>query len=104
MTRHRTMEELLSAVDVPRAGTELHHHRMEQNVSKRRQMTQAEIDAPGNRVRISILKHYQITRWYRERNSEFGGLTPRQYFADKPPEEHARIGRKALIMIEVLKP
>jgi hypothetical protein len=66
------MEELLSAVDVPWAGTELHHHRMEQNVSKRRKMTQAEIDAPGDRVRIPILKHYQITRWYRERIRNLG--------------------------------
>ena len=98
------MEELLSAVDVPRAGTELHHHRMEQNVSKRRKMTQAEIDAPGNRVRIPILKHYQITRWYRTPNSEYGGRTPRQYLADKPPEEHERVGRRALIRFKVLKP
>lgn len=100
----QTMEELQSAVDVPRAGTEVHHHRMEQHVSKRRKMTQKEIDAPGNRVRIPTLKHYEITDWYRQPNSKFGGLSPRQYLADKPAEEHERVGREALILFGVLKP
>ncbi|WP_338185877.1 hypothetical protein [Jatrophihabitans sp.] len=100
----RTMEELLAAVNVPRAGTELHHHKMEQHVSKRRNIEQSEIDAPGNRVRIPVLKHREITDWYRQPNPEFGKLTPRQYLADKPPEVHERIGIKALILFKVLKP
>jgi len=56
----RSMQELQDAVDVPRAGTEAHHWKMEQHVSKRRGMTQKQIDAPGNRVRISVLNHYEI--------------------------------------------
>lgn len=77
----RTMEELEAAVNVPRAGTELHHHKMEQHVSIRRGMTESQIDAPGNRVRIPTLKHYEITSWYRQPNRKYGGLTPRQYLA-----------------------
>ena len=100
----RTMEELLAAVAVPRAGTELHHHKMEQHVSKNRGLTQREIDAPGNRVRIPTLKHREISDWYRKPSAEFGGLTPRQYLADKPAEVHERIGIKAMIIFKVLKP
>ena len=100
----RTMEELQFAVGVPRAGTEVHHHRMEQHVSKQRKITQREIDAPGNRVRIPILKHYEITEWYRQPNKKFGGRSPRQYLADKPPEEHERVGLEALLLFRVLKP
>ncbi len=100
----RTMEELVAAVDVPRAGTEVHHYKMEQHVSRRLHMTQKEIDAPGNRVRIPILKHRQITDWYGQPNSKFGGLSPREYLADEPAEEHERVGREALILFGVLKP
>jgi hypothetical protein len=100
----KSMEELLSAVDVARAGTELHHYKMEQHVSKQRGMTQKEIDAPGNRVRIPTLKHYEITEWYRKPNRNFKGLSPRQYLATKPPKDHERVGREALILFKVLKP
>jgi hypothetical protein len=100
----RSIEELEAAVDVPRTGTELHHHKMEQHVSRIRGIPQREIDAPGNRVRIPTLKHYDITSWYRTPNENYGGLTPRQYLADKAPDEHARVGREALLLFEVLKP
>ena len=100
----KSMEELEAAVDVPRRGTELHHHKMEQHVSRGHGLSQSEIDAPGNRVRIPTFKHYDITGWYRTPQQRLGGLSPRQYLADKPPEEHARIGREALILFEVLKP
>jgi hypothetical protein len=63
-----------------------------------------EIDASGNRVRIPILKHREISDWYRTPSAEFGGLTPRQYLADKPAEVHERIGIKAMIIFKVLKP
>ena len=99
-----TMEELISAVNVQRAGTEVHHHKMEQHVSKQRGMTRREIDAPGNRVRIPTLKHYEITEWYGRPNIKFGGLSPRRYLADKPPEEHERVGLEALLLFRVLKP
>ena len=99
-----TLAELLAAVDVPRAGTELHHYKREQHVSKKLGSTQREIDAPGNRVRIPTLKHRQISHWYRTSNEEFGWLTPRQYLADKPPEMHEQVGIKAMIIFKVLKP
>ncbi|UGV26091.1 hypothetical protein E0H22_10555 [Rhodopseudomonas boonkerdii] len=100
----KSMKELEEAVAVPRRGTELHHHKMEQHVSRQRGIPQSEIDAPGNRVRIPTFKHYDITNWYRTPNERFGGLSPRQYLADKAPDEHARVGREALILFQVLKP
>ncbi len=100
----KSMKELEEAVAVPRRGTELHHHKMEQHVSRLRGIPQSEIDAPGNRVRIPTFKHYDITNWYRTPNARFGGLSPRQYLADKAPDEHARVGREALILFQVLKP
>ena len=100
----RSMEDLLKAVDVPRAGTEIHHWRMEQHVSKRRGMTQKQIDAPGNRVRIPPLKHYEITEWYRRPNEKYQGRSPREFLANKPAEDHERLGREALMLFEVLKP
>ncbi|MET0724158.1 MAG: hypothetical protein ABWY64_25475 [Tardiphaga sp.] len=104
LDRPRTMEELQSAVDVPRAGTEMHHWRMEQHVSRLRGMTWKQIDAPGNRVRIPTWKHYDITEWYRQPKPKFGGLSPRQFLADQPAEVHERVGREALILFKVLKP
>jgi hypothetical protein len=77
---------------------------MEQNVSKRRKITQKEIDAPGNRVRIPILKHYEITKWYGQSNEKYGDLSPRQYLAEKSAEEHERVGREALLLFGVLRP
>jgi hypothetical protein len=100
----KTMQELEAAVDVPRPGTEIHHYKMEQHVSKRRGFTQSQIDAPGNRVRIPTFKHYDISRWYRTSNEKYGGMSPRQYLADKSSDEHARVGREALILFQVLKP
>lgn len=100
----KSLEDLEAAVNEPRRGTELHHHKMEQHVSKQRGLSQSEIDAPGNRVRIPTFKHYEITSWYRTPNRRFGGLSPRQYLADKPPEEHAKVGREALILFKVLRP
>jgi hypothetical protein len=67
-------------------------------------MTQKKIDAPGNRVRIPILKHYEITEWYKKPNKRYGGRSPRQYLTDKRPEQHERVGREALIRFGVLKP
>jgi hypothetical protein len=99
----RTMEELQVAVDVPRTGTEVHHI-MEQTAAKRAGLTQKQIDAPENRIRIPTFKHYDITGWYARPNKGYGRLSPREYLADKPVEEHMRVGREALILYEVLKP
>ncbi len=81
-----------------------HHDKMEQHVSKRRGLKQSEIDAPGNVVRIPVLKYREISEWYKKSNPDFGGLSPRQYIADKPPDVHERIGIKAMIVFKVLKP
>src|SRR5438105_255162 len=60
------------------------------------------IEAPENLVRISTLKHWQISNWYSTPNAEFNGLSPRNYLRGKDWAEKVRIGRKALIDFGVL--
>ena len=98
-----TLEELSAAVFRPRAGTELHHYKMERHVAKDR-MSRRELDAPHNLIRIPVLKHRQISHWYRQPNEKFEGLTPRQYLVDKPASDHERVGIEALVLFGVLKP
>ena len=62
-------------------------------------------DQPRRRHRrITTLKHYEITSYYSKPNKTFGGLTPREYLADKSIEERFRVGVEALIEAGVLKP
>ena len=100
----KTLEELSAAVHRRRAGTELHHFKMERHVAMDRGMSPSEVDAPHNLIRIPVLKHRQISDWYRQPNDDHGGLTPRQFLADKPAADHERVGIEALIQFGVLKP
>lgn len=36
-----------------------------------------------NLMLVPTLRHWDVTGWYMTRNSEFGGLTPRQFLRDK---------------------
>ena len=99
----RTMRELREAVKVPRAGTEVHHI-MERKALERLGLPKIRIDAPENLVRIPTLKHQEITGWYQRPNEQFGGLSPRQYLVGKSFAERMRVGRRALVLFEVLKP
>ncbi|MGM4927145.1 hypothetical protein [Tardiphaga sp. 619_E2_N8_5] len=99
----RTMQELQDAVDEPRPGTEIHHI-AERTAAERWGFPRSEIESRENLVRIPTLKHYDITGWYGRQNDKFGGLSPREYLADKGLEERMRVGREALILYEVLKP
>jgi hypothetical protein len=99
----RTMQELQDAVDEPRPGTEIHHI-AERTAAERWGFPRSEIESRENLVRIPTLKHYDITGWYSRPNEKFGGLSPREYLADKSLEERTRVGREVLILYEVLKP
>ncbi|MGD9839610.1 MAG: hypothetical protein AB7F72_09295 [Afipia sp.] len=56
------------------------------------------------KVRIPVLKHYDISGWYSKPNLDFGGLTPRDYLRDKGAAERRQVGLDALIRFGVLKP
>jgi hypothetical protein len=55
-------------------------------------------------VRISTLKHWQITGWFMTPNEDYGGLSPRAYLRGKSWEERRRGGLRALVDHGVLKP
>ncbi|MFG1425051.1 hypothetical protein [Roseixanthobacter glucoisosaccharinicivorans] len=62
------------------------------------------IDGRENLVRISRLKHWEISAWYQKRNDDYEGLSPRQYLKDKDWAERQRVGIEALVEHGVLKP
>ncbi|MFH1558506.1 MAG: hypothetical protein ABII76_27205 [Pseudomonadota bacterium] len=62
------------------------------------------IEGPENLVRISRLKHWEITAWYQTSNSDIGGVSPRTFLKDKSWGERKIFGLDALIKGGVLKP
>ena len=99
----KTLQELMDGVGKKRRGYD-DHHIMERTAAEAWGLTRSQIDDPSNLVSIPRLKHYQITGWYSKPNRDFGGLSPREYLADKLPEERRAVGLQALRLFEVLKP
>lgn len=77
---------------------------MEQTPAERDGFTRDVIDSPQNLVRIPTMKHWEINAWYQTPNSEFGGVTPRQYLSGRNWEVRQAVGLKALAKMGVLKP
>jgi hypothetical protein len=61
------------------------------------------IQAPENKVRISRLRHEDITAWFMTKNDAFGGISPREYLRGKSWAERRRVGLDALVEHGVLK-
>jgi len=99
----KTYEELQAGVGLKRRGYD-DHHVVEQTWAEYFGFSRSQIDDPSNLVSIPRLKHYQITGWYGRPNLDFGGLSPREYLADRDWDERVRIGRLALVRYGVLKP
>jgi hypothetical protein len=99
----KTLKELNDAAGSSEPGYEIHHI-VEQTSARKDGFSEEQIDSYDNRVRISTLKHWQITGWYNTRSGEFGGVTPRQYLRGKSWEDRRRVGLKALKQFGVLSP
>lgn len=103
----KALEELQQAVSEPRFGYNIHHV-VEQTPARTGEgefkFPESTINSPDNLVRIPTLKHWEITSWYATPNPEFGDLSPRDYLRDKDWSERVRVGHRALIDAEVLKP
>ncbi|MFG1420420.1 hypothetical protein [Roseixanthobacter liquoris] len=99
----KTLAELHAAVKTPAAGTDLHHI-VEQTAAAEAGFPPEMIERPENLVRISRLKHWEITSWYQSKNEEYGGLSPRGFLKDKSWAERQRVGPEALVDHGVLKP
>lgn len=99
----KALDELRAGVGLGRPGYD-DHHIVEQTWAERFGFSRGEIDDPANLVSIPRLKHYQITGWYGARNPDYGWVSPREYLSDKSWDERVRVGQRALIRFEVLKP
>jgi hypothetical protein len=91
------------AVSTPHPGTDVHHI-VEQSPARADGLPDEMIEGPENRVRISRLKHWEITRWYATRNRDFGGQSPRDFLRGKDWHTRVRVGRERLIKEGILKP
>jgi hypothetical protein len=98
-----SLEELQDAANNPQEGYQIHHV-VEQTPARQEGFPESQIESRENKVRISTLKHWQITGWYNMSNENYGGLSPRQYLGGKDWVERTRVGRDALILFGVLKP
>jgi hypothetical protein len=98
----KTYEELQANAGLTRPGYD-RHHVVEQTWAEYFGFSRSQIDDPSNVVSIPRLKHYQITGWYGTRNRDLGGLSPREYLADKSWDERMKLGRDAMVRFGVLK-
>ena len=80
------------------------HHIVERTAARQDGYPGSRIEAQENKVVIPRLKHWLITRWYMEKNEEYGWLSPRDYLKGKSWAERRRVGIRALILYGVLKP
>jgi hypothetical protein len=98
-----TLEELQQDALNPQVGYNIHHI-VEQTSAAQDGFPPSMIDAPENQVRIPTFVHWQISAWYSTPNSEFGGLSPRDYLRGKSWDERWRVGIYALRLFGVLAP
>lgn len=99
----RSFDELQSAVDTWRAGTDKHHI-VEQTSAEEDGFSRSIIDSPENLVRIPRLKHHEITAWYNTANADFGEQSPRDYLRGRSWGVRYAVGLDALKRFGVLKP
>jgi hypothetical protein len=99
----KTLKELQQDVQNPETGYEIHHI-VEQTPARDERFPESMIEGPDNLVRISTLKHRQISAWFQTKNDDFDGLSPRNYLRGKSWQERRRVGIDALIRFGVLKP
>ena len=92
----KSLEELQADALNPSKGYDIHHI-VEKAPARRGGFPEELINGPENLVRISRLKHWELTAWSMTPNPEYGWLTPRQY-ADQMPnwDERTRLGINAL--------
>jgi hypothetical protein len=102
-TPPKTLEQLQWDANFPQKGYE-NHHLVEKAQADADGIPDSVWDGPANKVRISSLKHWEITGWYMTKNRNFGGLSPRSYLRGKSWNEKVRVGRDALIDFGVLRP
>jgi hypothetical protein len=71
----RTLAELQAAVADPKTGYDIHHI-VEQTPARQDGFPESLIEGSDNLVRISTLKHWEVTTWFNTRNDDYGGQSP----------------------------
>jgi hypothetical protein len=99
----KSIEELNQAATFSKWGYHIHHI-VEQTAARNASYPESMINGYDNRVRIPALKHWEITAWYMRKNDDYGGLSPREWLADKDWVTRREVGLKVLKRFEVLKP
>lgn len=99
----KTEQELQDAVSRPRAGFDI-HHRNERAAATVAGYPSSMISGRPNLMLVPTLRHWDVTGWYMTRNSEFGGLTPRQFLSDKDWNTRQAVDNRALRLYGILKP
>ncbi|HEV7259427.1 MAG TPA: hypothetical protein VGN82_16725 [Bosea sp. (in: a-proteobacteria)] len=99
----KTEQELHDAVSRPSAGFDI-HHRNERAAATVAGYPSSMINGRPNLMLVPTLRHWDVSGWYMTRNSEFGGLTPRQFLSDKDWNTRQAIGNRALRLYGILKP
>ena len=103
LDKPKTLEELQDLASHPDDGYEIHHI-AEQTAARNEGFPESQIESRENKVRVPIMKHWELTNWYRTGNKDYDGLSPREYLIGKGWEERLRVGRQGLIDTGVLKP
>lgn len=91
----KALDTLQADVKLRRRGTDIHHI-VEQTHAERDGYGRALIDHPANLVRISTLRHWEVTAWYTVVREEFGWQTARVYLRGKSWDVRYQIGLRAL--------
>jgi hypothetical protein len=99
----KSLQELQSAVDVWRAGTDVHHI-VEQTSAENDGFPRSLIDSPENLVRSPRLKHQEKNAWYQMPNADFGRQSPRNYLIGRSWSVRYEVGLDALKQFGVLMP
>lgn len=98
----KTYDELVKGAQESRAG--YHRHHVVEQQSANDGIPRSMIDGVDNVVSVPIYRHRQISGWYQTPNSDFGGLSPRDYLRGTDWSERVRVGQYALKRFGVLKP
>ncbi|MBS0528195.1 MAG: hypothetical protein JSS22_02230 [Proteobacteria bacterium] len=99
----RTLEELQTRARLPSEPGYQTHHIVGQFEQNRLQFGDGLIYSRENEVRIPVVKHMDISRFYSTPNAQFGGLSPRDYLRGKSWDEQMQVGLNVLKRFGVLQ-
>jgi hypothetical protein len=99
----KPLEELQQPIGSDSQGGYHDHHIVGQHAQNRDRFGDSRIDSRENLVRISVVKHLDISAWYQTGNVKFDNLSPRDYLRDKDWDEQMGVGLDILRERGVLK-